>query len=322
MKIAIIICAYTLDRWDDLVAAYSSCTHQSMPPSEIVVVIDHNDFLMAKAKDAFPEATVVVNVFSKGVSGARNTGVITSSGDVLVFIDDDAYAEPDWLEHLTTPLADPHVAGVGGWIVPRWPGETPRWFPETFLWVVGCSYSGLPSDQSEIRNPIGANMAIRRNVFDKVGPFTIGLGRIGRNRLGCEETEHAIRYCALVPTDRFVISRGAIVHHRVPPMRLTWNYFWTRCWAEGLSKAAVASLVGSASGLSAERFHVLHSLRLDVMANVRALFHEPRIATKRLALIIAGTVCAGVGLLRGRAALLRSPIRADAGSWLDRTDPV
>jgi hypothetical protein len=179
----------------------------------------------------------------------------------------------------------------------------PRWFPETFYWVFGCSYSGLPGNDAPIRNPIGANMALRRRVFDSVGGFSAGLGRIGNNSLGCEETELCIRYSAQFPRDRFVLRRDAIVHHRVPSSRLTWHYFWTRCWAEGLSKAAVGSLVGSQHGLSAERAHALRAMPRELLASLSKVRQEPRVALLRSGYIVAGSLVALGGLLRGRVAL-------------------
>ncbi len=173
---------------------------------------------------------------SKGLSGARNTGVRAARGDVVVFLDDDARGDERWLEKILEPFADPAVAGCGGWIVPEWQGERPRWFPQTFLWIMGCSYEGLPATGATIRNPIGANMALRRRVFDLVGGFSAGLGRIGTTPLGCEETELCIRYGVNHSDDRFVMVRESVVFHSVPASRTTWDYFFRRCWSEGLPK--------------------------------------------------------------------------------------
>jgi glucosyl-dolichyl phosphate glucuronosyltransferase len=303
MSTSVIICAYTLDRWDDLCAAVKSSHDQSQNADEVILVVDYNDELFARATDEFTTARVLANHETKGLSGARNTGVAASSGDVVVFLDDDAFGEARWLESLTAPFVDPTVCGVGGWVVPAWEVAPPTWFPETFYWVFGCSYSGLPDDNAQIRNPIGANMALRRQVFDSVGGFSAGLGRIGNNSLGCEETELCIRYSARFPNERFVLRRDAVVHHRVPSSRLTWHYFWTRCWAEGLSKAAVGSLVGSEHGLSAERAHALRAMPRELLATVAMLKKDPRSALLRASYIVAGSLVALGGLLQGRVAL-------------------
>jgi len=316
MSVSVVICAYTLERWEALSRAIDTALAQTEPPDEVLVVIDHNDELLARAADAFTGATVLANRSTKGLSGARNTGVAAASGDVIVFLDDDAFAEKDWLASLLAPLADDAIAGTGGWIVPEWTTAPAPWFPETYYWILGCSYAGLPETGATVRNPIGASMAMRRRVFDEVGGFTSGIGRIGKVPLGCEETELCIRYTARHPGDRFVLTRESVVHHLVPASRLTWRYFWTRCWAEGLSKAAVSSLVGSKSGLASERAHVLRSLPRELLASLRALAREPRAAATRTILILAGTAIAAAGLVRGTLAVRRSPL-APGGDDLD-----
>ena len=59
--ISVVICAYTEDRWDDLVAAVASVRHQTVPPHEIVVVIDYNPALLARAGAALDGVMVVAN---------------------------------------------------------------------------------------------------------------------------------------------------------------------------------------------------------------------------------------------------------------------
>lgn len=307
MNVSVVICAYSIDRWQSLKSSVQSCIDQTEPPKEIVLVIDYNDELFHRAKEEFSVATVVENVSAKGLSGARNSGVAVSSGEIVAFLDDDAFAEPNWLEELTKPLIDPLVCGTGGWVVPLWEAGEVRWFPETFYWVLGCSYLGLPIMDAPIRNPIGASMAIRRDVFDTVGGFTSGIGRIGVTPLGCEETELCIRYSRQRPNEKFVLAHRALVRHRVPLSRLNWHYFWTRCWAEGLSKAAVTSLVGSKSGLSDERGHVAAAIPREFARSLRSIHDHPRAAFVRASLICAGTLVTAAGYLVGAFSLRRSP---------------
>ncbi len=296
MRISVVICAFSDERWEELREAVASCEQQRRPAEEIVVVIDHNEALLERAAHEFSGALVIANGSLQGLSGARNTGVSAATGDLVVFLDDDAYADADWLAHLETSFADESVVGAGGWIVPEWPGVAPTWFPGSFLWVFGCSYEGLPQSGGEIRNPIGSNMALRRRLFDEVGGFTPGIGRIGKVPLGGEETELCIRYTRLHPQEHFVLNREAIVHHRVPESRLTWHYFWTRCWAEGLSKAAIARRVGASASLSSERGLLAGAIPRDVAAGVALLRRDVPSALRRLGLIVAGSACAVGGL--------------------------
>ena len=70
---SVIICAYTLDRWNDLLAAIASVQTQSLPALEIIVVIDHNpDLLSWLRRSADSRVAVIPNAQTQGLSGARN----------------------------------------------------------------------------------------------------------------------------------------------------------------------------------------------------------------------------------------------------------
>jgi glycosyltransferase involved in cell wall biosynthesis len=302
---SVVVCVYTEDRWDAIVEAVSSVQHQTWPPCEVVVVVDHNPSLLARCSKDLPRVRVVKNAEQPGLAGARNTGVANSRGDVVAFLDDDARAEPNWLAMLTRHYADPDVLGVGGGIAPDWGGDRPVRLPPEFDWVVGCSYVGLPSDASQVRNVIGANMSIRRTVFDVVGGFAQGLGRVRSRPAGCEETELCIRAQARMQNGHFVYDPAAVVHHQVGVERQTWGYFRSRCFAEGRSKAVVASLVGTGPGLAAERTYVRRVLPRGVVTGLRDSLHGDPTGLVRAGWIVAGLSFANFGYLAGRATASR-----------------
>jgi GT2 family glycosyltransferase len=301
LETSVVICAYTEERWNDLVAAVGSVQRQTTPPAEILVVIDHNPALLARARGALDGVRIVENRHARGLSGARNTGVAVSAGALVAFLDDDALAEPNWLERLTACLQAPDVLGAGGAVEPMWAVVRPRWFPEEFDWVVGCSYRGLPPATGPVRNPIGASMCIRHEVFEAVGGFRDGIGRVGARPVGCEETELCIRARQRWPERVFVYEPRARVRHRVPGTRARWAYFRARCYAEGLSKAAVARHVGAGSGLGAERTYVLRTLPLGVARGLAdaALGGDPA-GLARAGAIVAGLAFTTAGYLHGR----------------------
>jgi GT2 family glycosyltransferase len=237
-----------------------SLSRQTVLPAEVIVVIDHNDRLLTQARAAFVDAQVVENSHARGLSGARNTGVALARGDVLAFLDDDACAAPDWLERLLAGYSDDGVIGVGGAIQPMWAVARPAWFPCEFDWVVGCSYRGLPSTTTPVRNLIGANMSLRRGVFAGVGGFSTEIGRVEKLPAGCEETELCIRARQQWPAAVILYNPAAEVSHHVPAERATWRYFVSRCIGEGRSKAVVARLVGARAGLESEREYVRRTL--------------------------------------------------------------
>jgi beta-glucanase (GH16 family)/GT2 family glycosyltransferase len=277
--VSVVVCAYTERRWADIVRAVASVTAQRRRADELLLVVDHNEALAERAAGELTGVKVVRNAHARGLSGARNTGVELATGEVIAFLDDDAAARPDWLERLLAPYRDPSVAAVGGAAVPRWPDGTGR--PATLParhadrtgeldWVVGCSYAGQPAGLAEVRNLMGSNMSFRRDVFGRVGGFSDGIGRVGSTPLGCEETELCIRLRQRVPGARIVFEPAAVVVHRVGAARTGWRYLLRRCWAEGLSKAAISRTVGRHDALSAERAYLTRVLPAAVARQLRA----------------------------------------------------
>lgn len=259
-SLAVVICAYSDERRPQLVASIRSVLDQTVRPCRTVVVVDHNDGLLAYVRAYFPDVVAIANEAMRGLSGARNCGVRAAGADIIAFLDDDAIAEPDWLARLAAHYANPAVCGVGGKVLPLWQDGRPRWFPEEFQWVVGCSYRGLPDRLKPVRNPIGCNMSFRRAVFDTVGGFREGIGRTGQDAAGCEETELSIRICQAIAGSLILYDPQAVVHHHVTRNRSRWDYFRKRCIAEGRSKGAVVRATGASKTLAAEQNYVMRTL--------------------------------------------------------------
>ncbi len=264
-------------------------------------MIDHNDALLTRAERHFAGTDVVVipSTGEQGLSGARNTGVTAAGSPVVAFLDDDAAAtDASWLAELTRPFDDATVVGTGGLIVPNWEGgAAPRWFPDEFNWVIGCSYRGLPEGVAEIRNPIGAAMAFRRDAMIDVGGFSSRLGRVGNHLAGGEETDLAIR--ATAATSGIVLhAPAARVDHRVPAARQRLGYFVRRCYGEGRSKAVLAGRVGGAA-TTAERSY-LGTLVSGVAGRLVAAVRQRSVSPlAQIAVIGIGTGVTAAGYLIG-----------------------
>jgi glucosyl-dolichyl phosphate glucuronosyltransferase len=315
--VSVVICAYTEERWNELVDAVESVQRQTWPALETILVSDHNPLLLRRMRLELPGTVAIENSHERGLSGARNSGIAVAAGSVIAFLDDDAVAQPDWLERLTADYADPLVMGVGGLVEPSWPGGRPRSLPDEFDWVVGCTYRGVPTTASPVRNLIGANMSFRREVFDAVGGFRSGIGRVGNRPMGCEETELCIRAARLRPRKRMLFDPRARVSHRVAPDRMSWAYFRRRCYSEGLSKALVSRHVGSDAGLASERAYVLRTVPRGVARGLGdALLRGDLWGLSRAAAIVGGLAVTGagfvVGSVQGRVSVaepLRQPPR-------------
>jgi glycosyltransferase involved in cell wall biosynthesis len=302
LEISVVICAYTEKRWVDLQQAIQSIKDQTVWPSEIVLVIDHNPALLSKARETFHGVKVVENHEARGLSGARNSGVAHCSGDLVAFMDEDAIAASSWIENLLAAYHDTNVVGVGGEVRPMWGLKQPDWFPEEFNWVVGCSYKGLPQKLAPVRNPIGCNMSFRRTAILNAGGFRNGIGRIGSVPVGCEETELSIRIERINPNSVIFYNPESLVHHKVPHQRSSLGYFVRRCYAEGVSKAQVTHFVGSEKGLSSERRYVVDTLARGVALGIKQAFLQGKPSGLQRALaIILGLALTTAGYAVGKA---------------------
>ncbi|MER5718582.1 glycosyltransferase family 2 protein [Streptomyces sp. NPDC002132] len=312
--VSVVVCAYTEDRWDDILAAVASVRAQSRPALETVLVVDHNqaltdrlteEFASAGSRAAEGEVRVLSNSGPRGLSAGRNTGVAAARGDVIAFLDDDAVAERDWLRWFAAGYDDPRVMAVGGLTLPVWAsGRRPVWFPEEFDWVVGCSYRGLPPGRVRVRNVLGGNASFRRTAFDLAGGFATGIGRDGdRHPLGGEETELCIRLSRARPDAILLVDDRAVIHHKVPEARERFAYFRARTYAEGLSKALVARSVGAAKGLESERRYTTRVLPSGVARGLRDAALARRGGARRAAAIITGTLTAAAGYAAGTTRL-------------------
>jgi len=301
VRASVVVCVYTERRLPQIRAALDSIARQTMPPSQVIVVADHNPALCDRLAAEYPDHEVISSKFEKGLSGARNTGIGHAAGDFVVFLDDDARAQPQWLETLLASYDDESVLGVGGLVLADWsPPGWPAWLPEEFLWVVGCSYRGQPEVKAEVRNPIGANMSFRRSAFDQAGLFDSSVGRTltSSRPLGCEETEFSIRLRRLSPDARVIYEPRAVVYHYVDQSRATWRYFLGRCRAEGCSKARVSRLSGASAALSSERSYVTHTIIQALRRELSGVFRPGgKDSMKRLVALSLGTLSATAGYI-------------------------
>jgi GT2 family glycosyltransferase/O-antigen/teichoic acid export membrane protein len=316
VSVSVIICGYKLERLSDILEAIRSVQCQDVPPSELIVVVDHNPPLLAAIGESVRnEVLLTENFYERGLSGARNTGIAHATGDLVLFLDDDAVADPACLRQLAKRCLEPHVIGACALIEPVWPGSRPAWFPGEFLWIVGCSYNGLKAGQT--RNLLGAAMCIRRDVFPKTGGFDSTLGRRHSDLpLGCEETELCIRASQAVAGGYFVFEPAARVAHKVSVDRLSLSYFARRCYAEGLSKAHLSHLVGTDHSLASERTYLRQTLPRAIAADLGAfLLRGDLSGLGRAATIVLGVGCAAAGFVIGRGRQIRRSVAA--AQWAD-----
>jgi glycosyltransferase involved in cell wall biosynthesis len=153
----------------------SLAAQQVDAPFEVIVADDgSSDTTAAVAEEA---GAKVVQTAAQGPNAARNAGLRAAEGDLLVFVDDDVEAPRDWLAaYLDGAERHPDAEAFGGPIRARFEGRTPR----------SCGREPAPittldlgSEDREADFVWGANMAVRRRAFDRLGPFDEQLPQFG-----------------------------------------------------------------------------------------------------------------------------------------------
>ena len=153
---------------------------QTCPPCEIIVVDSSTSRDTERVVRAgFPSVTYAVCPTGRGATGtARNISYRMASGEILAFIDDDAFAEPDWLETLLPLFADPAVGAVGGRQIRRQPGELTDGLDAVGQLLDDGTLTGHfaadPGRVVDVDHLLGANMAFRRSVLDQLGGIRDG----------------------------------------------------------------------------------------------------------------------------------------------------
>lgn len=292
---AVVVCTASHERAELLLACVDSLLAGSRRPDELFVVVDRNPALAGELAGRLPESVRLLETRLGGLSNGRNAGIEAAGSDVVAFVDDDVTVDRDWLSSIMdTFAADASVLGAGGPIEPRW-GSERRWLCDELLWVVGCTYGGHRQDAGPIRNPIGANMAFRRQQLLALGGFAAKFGKSGNTLGTCEETELSLRLERAEGPGRIRYVPGARVRHFVPRARISWRLLVRRSLSEGLSKGRLRRMY-SAPALGTEGRYVRHLLVRAVPAmvirGVRARDARPLVSAAAVGMSLVLTAAA------------------------------
>lgn len=148
--------------------------------------------------NSFTDKLPITCVYEKkqGKNYALNTGVALAKGDLIIFTDDDVIPEPDWLVNLAECVnLHQDYTIFGGVIKPCWPREPEKWIVEHVPLGVTYALTEEDREEGEIFPGLvwGANMAIRKKVFDADHRFDVSIGPSGKNYVMGSETEFTIR---------------------------------------------------------------------------------------------------------------------------------
>ncbi len=162
-KISIVVCAYNAET--TIRECLDGIRALDYPDYETIVIDDGStDETAAIAREY---AVRMVSTENRGLSNARNLGLELASGEIVAYLDSDAYPDPHWLQYLArTFLASTHV-GVGG---PNLPPPGDGWIAESVAAAPGGPTHVLITDEQAEHIP-GCNMAFRTDALRDIGGF-------------------------------------------------------------------------------------------------------------------------------------------------------
>jgi O-antigen biosynthesis protein len=241
-KISVIVC--TFNGSGTLSQCLESLLRLDYVNYEVIVVNDGSTDTTAKIAQSY--GFRVITTANRGLSSARNTGLKAATGEIVAYIDDDAYADPHWLRYLAGTFMNTRHVGVGGPNIAP-PGDGT--IAECVAHSPGNPVHILLSD-SEAEHIPGCNMAFRKAALEAIGGFD------PQFRLAGDDVDVCWRLQQKGWTLGY--SPGAMVwHHRRNSIRAYWrqqhNYgkaesFLEKKWPEKYNIAGHVTWAGRVYG--------------------------------------------------------------------------
>lgn len=303
MKVSVVLCTYSDDLFDDFIEAAESVLNQTYENIELIIVVDGNDRVCEMVKGEYGENDTV-RIFcsdtNQGLSASRNIAIDKATGDVMAFIDDDAIADPSWIEELVGVYdSNEDAIAAGGRMAPEWVAGKPSFLPEEYYWLVGVTHRGFAEAGEEVRNTFGSNISFRTDVLRELGGFEPSVGRQGEKNLQKHETE----FCARMRRDygRGVIyNPDAVVYHKVFEYRTRKRWLAERAFWQGYSNRAMEVIVPE-DATTAEESAYLRKLLFEFFPQrvINTLKRPSYANAQRLLALILLTGLVGIGYIYG-----------------------
>jgi len=133
----------------------------------------------------------------QGLSHARNAGIAQARAPIIVFTDDDVRVARDWVSSIKRTFDEhPEVSYVGGKVLPLWEGAPPAWLTGEHWAPLALTDHGDKAFYVNAAKPwclVGANLSVRRAVFDQIGLFTPKFQRVKDHIGSTEDHEFQLR---------------------------------------------------------------------------------------------------------------------------------
>lgn len=225
------ICVCTWNRATLLQRTLASFSRMDIPANcrlEILLVDNRSTDATAEVIQQWQSQLPMICLLEKtpGHVAARNCAIRASSGQLLLWTDDDVEVSRDWLaSYLSAAEQGPEYDFWGGRITPEFLGGRPPWIEENWEMVQGCfaarNLGGQPFEFTPQRLPYGANFAVRGDVQRQM-MFASGLGRVGHQVVGQDEIQWMKQAISRGHRGRWV-PQGE-VRHLIPIERASPEY--------------------------------------------------------------------------------------------------
>jgi glucosyl-dolichyl phosphate glucuronosyltransferase len=232
MDVSVVVCTYNraASLRDTLEALDAQVTPAHLEWDLLVVDNNSTDGTPAVVQDFTVTARVPVQhlrVSRPGLSRSRNEGLARAGGSIVAFTDDDVCPARDWVASIAAAMHQASADMLGGRIVPAWDHAPPAWLADRpalhhALTVLDHDRFAVVVTATQLPTIWGANMAFRRQVFDRVGGFDTRRGVRGTKLYRGEELDLVAR--ALAVGCRAVYDPRVVVRHRVWAHRMRVSY--------------------------------------------------------------------------------------------------
>ncbi len=274
LRVSVVVCTYNRAR-RYLPLVLDSLRAEVAGRDDVEVVVINNaspDDTAAVVAEGYPEMRLVLEP-ELGCSVARNRGWREARAPLIAYIDDDALAEPGWLDAILRAADEggDDVAGVGGPVDLLWEQPRPEWFcKQANITLGGLDHGDVARDVNNLR---GGNVAYRRAALEAIGGFDTGLGRIGPKLVHGEE--NWVNQQLVARGYRLRYDPAIRVLHHVGADRLERRYVVRWSWGAGVTAARVRMRREPAGPLRRAVWAARELARLPALAAAAARSRTP-----------------------------------------------
>lgn len=261
-----VICTYNRDKF--LPEALDSIRHQTVSPQKFeVIIVDNNSTDSTREISLqFIENNPQLNIrycfeHNKGLSFARNRGVMEAKSEFISFVDDDAILTPIFLESIVTFLdTNPNAIGAGGKVIPKYEsGTEPVWYSKYVSAMAGSVDHGklIRKFDAGMKYPVGCNMTYKKAILLQIGGFN--------NQLTFRSDDKFIFYKVSRVSDEIYYLPDALLYHYIDNDRLEFENFRKLYLKSGNEEKKRIKSEGSFVGLGVKFIELILKLGVSII---------------------------------------------------------